>query len=253
MALVGTRALSHCKAIVEYGILECRKITCQREWRFLGFMFRKGTLFVPAVLNVGAASLNKMLRQSARVALSGVTIASIGPALQILVHKAKQTIVGYSVAAVGRCCQEEHMPFAFCGKALKQTKALVLATFIADAGMRLIDNDEGRASSGKIVPATVSLYVIEADDSKRICLEQALRCGQAPFEAPRSGCTHGYSVDIKLLAKLADPLIDQVRRTQHGKAVNGPAVQPFAQEHARVKRRADTDVVSDQKTGDRLL
>ena len=105
MALIGPGALGHRQAIVEHGILKGRKVSCQRERRFSGLMFRKGALFIPAVLNVWAATLYKMLRQTSGVALSGIAVARIGAALQILVHKAKQTIVGHSVAAMWRGCE----------------------------------------------------------------------------------------------------------------------------------------------------
>ena len=66
------------------------------------------------------------------------------------------------------------MPLAFCGKALKQSVALMLATFVADAGMRLIDNHKGGARPSKIVPATVGLDLVQADDRTGIGFEEAL-------------------------------------------------------------------------------
>ena len=81
MALIGPGALGYRKAIVQHCILKCREVSCQRERRFLGLVFRKGALFVPAVLNVWAATLYKMLRQTSGVALSGIAVARIGAAL----------------------------------------------------------------------------------------------------------------------------------------------------------------------------
>ena len=44
-----------------------------------------------------------------------------------------------------------------------------------------------------------------------------------------------------------------MRRAEHGKAINDPAIQPFAQDHARLDGFAYADIVCDQQPSNRLL
>ena len=55
-------------------LLEGGKITCEREWRFLGLMPGKGTFLVPAILDVWATALDEVLSQPAGIALTGIGI-----------------------------------------------------------------------------------------------------------------------------------------------------------------------------------
>ena len=63
------------------------------------------------------------------------------------------------------------MPLAIIRKTFQQLETLLPALVCADAGVRFVDHDEGRARSRKTFAASVGLDVIEADDRVRVGVE----------------------------------------------------------------------------------
>ena len=54
-------------------------------------------------------------------------------------------------------------------------------------------------------------------------------------------------VEVEARFELGDPLVDQVRRAQHGEALDLAAVEQLARDERRLDRLADADVVGDQQ------
>ena len=67
------------------------------------------------------------------------------------------------------------MTILIFGKFLQQVKALLAPLVRANARMGLVDNNQVRTCPLKTGAAAVSLYVVQADDSKRMSIEQSLR------------------------------------------------------------------------------
>ena len=82
----------------------------------------------------------------------------------------------------------------------------------ADAGVRLVDDDEGRAGPREAVAAPLGLDVVEADHRVGMGVEQRLRCRQAALQACRGGGRDGDGIEVELGLELAGPLLDEMRR-----------------------------------------
>ncbi len=167
------------------------------------------------------------------------------------VEKAQQSVEGVLVAAVRGRGEEDEVPLAVRGEPLQQLEALMPALMRPDAGMRLVDDDQRRASPREAFPPLVGLDVIEADHGEGMRLEQGLRRRQASLEAGRAGGGHLDRIDVELGAQLARPLLDEMRRAEHGEPVGLAAVDQLAQDEAGFYRLADTDIVGDQQAHDR--
>src|SRR5258706_11112209 len=112
--------------------------------------------------------------------------------------------------------------------------------------MCFVDDDQGWTSAREFGATAVGLDVVEADDSVSICLEQALRGWQPPFETTRFGRRHGDSIDVEFLRKFRDPLIHEMWRAKHRKAIDNSAIEHLADDNASFDGLSDADVVGNQ-------
>jgi hypothetical protein len=103
------------------------------------------------------------------------------------------------------------------------------------------------ARACELVTPVVCLDVVKADDGVGIGLEEALGCRQAAFERPRVGSRDFDCVEIELGREFLAPLRHEVGRTDHGEAIDLPAIEHLAHDHASLDRLADADVVGDQQ------
>ena len=90
------------------------------------------------------------------------------------------------------------MTLGIGGKALEQLEPLLPTLMRPDAGVRLVDHDQGRARSRKAVAPPLGLDVVEADDCVGMGVEQGLRGGQTALQARRRGSGDGDRVEIEL-------------------------------------------------------
>lgn len=65
--------------------------------------------------------------------------------------------------------------------------------------------------------------------------------------AARGARQDELGVDVELVAQLGVPLFGQMRRTEHGRAVDLPTVEEIARDESRLDGLADPHVVGDQK------
>ena len=84
------------------------------------------------------------------------------------------------------------------GEPLEQLEPLLPALVRADAGMRLVDDDQRRAGARKAVAAPLGLDVVEADHGVGMGVEQRLRGGQAALQPRRRGGGDSDCVEIEL-------------------------------------------------------
>src|SRR6185295_12524379 len=65
-----------------------------------------------------------------------------------------------------------------------------------------------------------------------------------------AGCAsrrHRYRQQMESTVKLRHPLVDEMRRTQHGKTLDVATVEQFARDERSLDGLAHTDVVSDEQ------
>src|ERR1039458_10724955 len=113
----------------------------------------------------------------------------------------------------------------------------MLALLATDAGVSFVDDNQGWAGAGELGATTVGLDIVETDHSVWVRLEQALRGGQTPFKTTRFGRRHGDSIDIEFFREFRDPLIHEMWRAEHRKAVDNFASEQLADDKASVERK----------------
>ena len=227
------------------------EIAGQRVGRIGLHCLSKGARLAPFVGNVWAPSLNEMAGKPLGIAAPGVGIAGLGSTNKIGVQQAEQARVSVLIPAMRGGGQKQHVPLRIFGKALEQRKALLRSLFAtAHTTVRLIDNHEFRTGVREILAAAVCLDVVEADHGVGMHPEHRVAQRNPLFERARPGRCDGDGIDVELLAQLAHPLIDQMRRTKHGEAVDFATIQHLAQDHPRLDGLADANVVRDQHTLD---
>ena len=148
------------------------------------------------------------------------------------------------------------MAFLIGGEAFEKLETLMSAAISADAGMRLINDHKGRARPGKFVAATVSLDIVQADDSVRISFKQALSRGKTTLQAACPGRGHGHRVNVKLLCKLTGTdtaCLHDCFVVYQREAVDQTTVEHLADDQSRLDRLADPDIVGDQQPHHREL
>src|SRR5258706_16458496 len=112
--------------------------------------------------------------------------------------------------------------------------------------MCFVDDDQGWTSAREFGATAVGLDVVEADDSVSICLEQALRGWQPPFETTRFGRRHGDSIDVEFLRKFRDPLIHEMWRGKDPKKNDKFPIEHLPGDNASFHWLFDSPVVRHQ-------
>jgi len=106
------------------------------------------------------------------------------------------------------------------GQPLQQLEAQLAALPGRHTGMRLIDNDALRRDGEKVLSVPLALAVVEADHHDRVLVEQARAVRQLPFELVHCGRSQRHSAEMEVLSEFLLPLIDEVRRAEHGDAAD---------------------------------
>jgi len=98
----------------------------------------------------------------------------------------------------------------------------------------------------------VALDVVETDDDDRVMLEKREARRQLALQSGDTGGGERDRQEMEMPVELGLPLLDQMRRTEHGEAGDLAAIMQLAHDQARFDRLADTDVVGDQQANRRL-
>jgi hypothetical protein len=171
----------------------------------------------------------------------------IGQAQEVTVEEAQQPVEGGLITAVGRCGQEHHV----AGRGLSQTAqeviALVAALTSRGAGVGLVHDHQLRAGAKKLVAASHVLDVVKADDGAGIGREDARTRREVSLKSAHALGRDGHGLQMEAYLQLADPLVNEVRRTEHGHALDVPAVEQLACDQRSLDRLTYADVVGDQK------
>ena len=146
--------------------------------------------------------------------------------------------------------EQDQLALGIGGKALEQLEPLLAALMRSDAGVRLVDHDQRRARAREAVAAPLGLDVVEADDGVGMGVEQRLRGRQAALQARSRGGGDSDRVEIEFALELAGPLLDEMRRAQHGETVDLAAIDQLAQDQPGFDGLADADIVGDQQPHD---
>src|SRR5262245_48565108 len=113
----------------------------------------------------------------------------------------------------------------------------------SSASMRLVHDDELRASAEELVAPFVAFDVVEADDGMRVSREDAYPCWEFTLEAICAGGGHRHGTQMKASFELTHPLIYEMRRAEHSKPVDLSSVMQFAGDERSLNCLANPDVV----------
>ena len=94
--------------------------------------------------------------------------------------------------------------------------------------MRLIDHHKAGARSREAVAPPVTLDVIQADDGEGVGVEKGLGDGEAAFQFGGGRGRDRNGVEVELGFEFPGPLIDEMRRTQDGKAIDLAPIDELA-------------------------
>ena len=202
-------AFGQADAIIEDIFLEFPPFAGERERPLIFIMLREGLGRVPFILlHIGASTLNKMLLKAIGVALAGITIPALGAEREIRVDESQQPVVGIFIAGMRSGRQKQHVPLFIPGQSLQQLIPLVLAlaAVATNAAVRLVHNHHIGTGTGELVPARVSLDVIQTHDGVGIGFEQALGRWKASLQGPSIGRGHFHGIKIEFRGQLFPPL-----------------------------------------------
>ena len=248
---VGAGALDHAGAVVEHGVEEQAPVAAERVGQVSRFPARKDAAIVP-FLDVLPAALHEVAGQAGAHGFAGG--ADEGAELgELGLQQAQQLVEAGFIARVRRGGQEQHVPLLIGRQQAQQVVTLVAAGIVAGAGVGLVDDHQFRAAVGKVAAAAVALDVVEADHRVRVHGEDVVGERQAALQPSRAGRSDGHRLDVEAVVELLHPLVHQVRRAEHGEAVDLATVEQLAGDHAGFDGLADADVVTNQQAHDLLL
>ena len=194
------------------------------------FVTRENAILAPvAACDVDPSTLHVMPSQpNSRFAHSSSAPSAIprSSRLNRRSNAASSPLCGVAVSMI-RCRSRS------LGKAFEQLESLLPTLMCADAGVRLVDHDQGRARARKTFATALGLDVVEAHDRERIGVEQRLRCRQTALQTRRGGGCDSDRIEIEFRL--------QVRRSIARRDAVGTAREPirlatidqFAQDQAR--------------------
>jgi hypothetical protein len=117
----------------------------------------------------------------------------------------------------------------------------------ADAGVRLVDDDQARAGADELVPAPGGLDEVGGHHRVGVPLEQRLAGGQVAFQPAGGGGQYELGVEGELVGQLPLPLRRQRRAAHDGEPVRAALREQFGHHEACLDRLADADRVGDQQ------
>ena len=89
--------------------------------------------------------------------------------------------------------------------------------------------------------------VVQADDDDGVVVEQAHSVGQVALDPAGAGRCEGHGLQVEAVLQFGLPLLDQVRRAQHGQAGDFATVHQLAHDEASFDRFTDTHVIGNQQ------
>ncbi|OJY61936.1 MAG: hypothetical protein BGP16_15500 [Sphingobium sp. 66-54] len=189
-----------------------------------------------------------MFGEPVGIAAPCVLIARLGSVCEVAVQQTEQARIGILIAAMRGRCEQEQVARGVFREPFEQSVALLCALLATtNAGVGLVNNDEARTSLCEAFPSAVGLDVVEADDGVGIDAEDGVAERQSAFQRTGARRCDGHGINIELFRQLADPLIHEMRRTQHGKALDLTPVDHLAQDHARLNGLSDTNVIGNEQ------
>ena len=130
---------------------------------------------------------------------------------------------------------------------LKAQKGEQLLAHVRIERMGLVDDHHFRAGAQEVVPAPIALDEVEADDRERVRVEHTDGVGQVPLQArgPCGGNGHGRKREFGF--QFRRPLLDKVRRAQHGEALDFAPVEKFSYDQPGFDGLAEADLVGEER------
>ena len=169
------RAVDHGSCVVEDVVEQAAPIAGQAVGRFPALADRKASLVLPFG-DVAAAALHEMQREFFAQAAAHLALGCVGQRREFRCQQAKQVVEGGVIPRMRCRGEEHHVPARLAVReAFEKLVALVSGVGVrSHAGVRLVDDDELRASAEEIAAAPVRLDVVEGDDRIGMDLEYRL-------------------------------------------------------------------------------
>jgi len=206
-------------------------------------MLREGAFLVPfASDKIDPATLNEVTRQA--LAIPGVVEVYRGEGR---VDQGEQAAEGFFIPGMRGRGQKDYSPVWIACQFGKKLEPLLLALLRANAGVSFVYDYEIRTGPSKAIAALVGLDVVEADDCEGIGVEQGLGERQAALQSRGRASSDRGGFDAEAGLQFADPLLDEVRRAQHGKRIDFSSIHQFAQDEAGLDGLPDPDVIGDEQ------
>ncbi len=196
--------------------------------------------------DVGSAALHEVTRETL-AELESLLAGRLGEPAKVAVEETEQPEEGGFVTAMRGGGEEHQMAGRRFGKAAEQLVALVATRARRGTGVRLVDDHELGAGAQEVGAAAVALDVVEADHGMRVRREDTFGGRQIAFEPAGARRGDADRADVEVRLQLAEPLINEVRRTENGSALDIATVEELARDERRLDGLADADVVGDQQ------
>ena len=208
---------------------------------FAGYPLGERCLAPQPLLHIPAAPLDDVRQQ----------VLPFGLGLERRVEQPQQRPETLLDPAVRGCGHQDEMTCRVFRKIAQEFVSLMFnSRRAAGAGgnVRLVDDDqvgriaqEGRAMALRLqeIDAADEVGVV-GEDGDILSRHVALKSGDLRR-------LHEDAVDRELLAKLALPLIAEMRGSENAKSPCDSAIEQLARDHPRLDRLADADVVRDQQ------
>ncbi len=244
-ARVATGLFGDSGAVVEHGLEELLPATTEPVGGLGHLTAREQAVIFPGI-DVRAAALHvvggELLTQPvARLALGG------GERLEGRLEQREQPVERLLVATVRGGGEQHQVALRVGGQLLEQRVTQMRAVAGRRAGVGLVDDHQLGAGAGEFVAPLLAFDVVQADHGDGMLLEQAHADRQAALQTRGAGGGDRHRREVEAFGQFPDPLLDQVRRAEHGKALDLAAVEQLAGDQQRLDGLADADVVGDQQ------
>ena len=205
----------------------------------------------PFVFDVDTVALHEVATEFSAERL--VVLALVHERVELWLQQSDQAVERLAVAGMRRSREKQHVTRGVLRQFAHKLVAVLQGCSAVGAGMGLVNHDEFRRGAQKVVTVRLGLDVVEADHDGVVIGEDRFISGDVTLQARNSATRERDSIEVEVALKLAGPLIDEVRRTEHGETGNLPAIKQFAHNKGGLNGLADTHVVGHQKPRDRHL
>jgi len=249
-AVAALGALGELHAIVLHGVEKLAPFAGQAVRHFGREPAGKDACILP-LLDVLAAALDEVLGELlAESAARG--LVGLGELGEVLAQEREEIVESAVVAGVRSRRKQDQVALGIIGQLPEKLEAQLPRLAAGGTAVRLVDDDALRGDREEMGAVAVALDVVETDHNDGVVLEKRDARRQLALQAGDAGGGERDRLEMEMPVELGLPLLDQMRRTEHGEAGDLAAIMQLAHDQARFDRLADADVVGNQQANRRL-